>query len=195
MKRLVHETSASFIGRDADPTLKPALLEKVLAYLLEHGLHDLSLRPLAKAAGTTARMLIYHFGSKEQLLVGALELAQREQLRVLSDFPAPQAKAEELKRLWEWFTSDELEPFVRLVIMAEIQGLNGRTVYTSFAEQTLDQWTSFMQGRLACASPTARLVMTTFTGLLLDKVIIGDVPRVEEGFQIFLDSLSKGDYL
>lgn len=38
------------------------------AHVLEHGLSGASLRPLAKAAGTSDRMLIYHFGNKEALI-------------------------------------------------------------------------------------------------------------------------------
>lgn len=56
---------------------KQELLEATIIYLLEHGLAELSLRPLAAAAGTSARLLIYHFGSKERLLVEVLETLQR----------------------------------------------------------------------------------------------------------------------
>ena len=47
---------------------KDELIESLIAYLLENGLADLSLRPLAAGTGTSARLLIYHFGSKEDLL-------------------------------------------------------------------------------------------------------------------------------
>ncbi|MFZ9395925.1 MAG: TetR family transcriptional regulator, partial [Erythrobacter sp.] len=44
------------------------LLPRLAAHVLAHGLAGASLRPLARAAGTSARMLIYHFGSKERLI-------------------------------------------------------------------------------------------------------------------------------
>ncbi len=43
-------------------------LDAMAAHVLQHGLTSASLRPLAKAAGTSDRMLIYHFGSKEGLI-------------------------------------------------------------------------------------------------------------------------------
>lgn len=56
--------------RDPTPT-RERLLQAMAVHVLAHGLNDASLRPLARAAGTSDRMLIYHFGSKEAL-VGAL---------------------------------------------------------------------------------------------------------------------------
>ncbi|HEY6328229.1 MAG TPA: TetR family transcriptional regulator, partial [Blastocatellia bacterium] len=37
-------------------------------YVISHGAADLTLRPLAKALKTSARMLMYHFGSREELM-------------------------------------------------------------------------------------------------------------------------------
>ena len=52
---------------------RETLLPLLAAYALEYGIAGLSLRPLAKAAGTSDRMLLYHFGSKEKLLVELLQ--------------------------------------------------------------------------------------------------------------------------
>src|SRR5690348_7958382 len=49
------------------------LLDAALTYIFEHGLADLSLRPLAEALGISHRTLLYHFGSKEQLIVEVLQ--------------------------------------------------------------------------------------------------------------------------
>lgn len=47
---------------------RDALLDAMADHVLEHGLSSVSLRPLAASAGTSDRMLIYHFGSKDELL-------------------------------------------------------------------------------------------------------------------------------
>jgi AcrR family transcriptional regulator len=44
------------------------LLEQATDHVLEHGLIGLTLRPLAAAIGTSDRMLIYHFGSRDALV-------------------------------------------------------------------------------------------------------------------------------
>ena len=48
-------------------TRRNELRDNALNYFLEHGLAELSLRPLAENIGTSARLLIYHFESKEAL--------------------------------------------------------------------------------------------------------------------------------
>ena len=57
---------------DPVPT-RDRLLEAMAAHVLAHGLNDASLRPLARAAGTSDRMLIYHFGNKDGLITALLE--------------------------------------------------------------------------------------------------------------------------
>ena len=51
---------------------RETLLPRLAAHVLEHGLGGASLRPLARAAGTSDRMLIYHFGCKEDLVSALL---------------------------------------------------------------------------------------------------------------------------
>lgn len=52
---------------------KETLLPSLAAYVLAQGLAGASLRPLAKAAGTSDRMLIYHFGNKDDLIQEVLD--------------------------------------------------------------------------------------------------------------------------
>lgn len=58
---------------EASVSKKVALLNAMAPHVMEHGLAAASLRPLAKAAGTSDRMLIYHFGSKDGLIEALLE--------------------------------------------------------------------------------------------------------------------------
>lgn len=50
------------------PTLKQALLVRARDHVLEHGAAGLSLSQLSREVGSSNRMLLYHFGSLEQLL-------------------------------------------------------------------------------------------------------------------------------
>lgn len=52
---------------------KETLLPLLAGHVLQHGLSAASLRPLAKAAGTSDRMLIYHFGNKDDLIEQVLD--------------------------------------------------------------------------------------------------------------------------
>ena len=173
--------------KDSDPNIKAALLEKILDYLLENGIGSFSLRPLAEATGTNARMLIYHFGSKEQLIVEALRLAQAKQIAVLSSSPEPEASTKaELMSLWGWFTSESFVPFVKLLFEVEMQAMNGNALYTEFANQTLNGWVGFVQSRLPkCDKATANLIVNAFSGLLLDRLVTNDAERTDASFEAF----------
>jgi AcrR family transcriptional regulator len=185
------------MGRDPDPTIKAALLGRILEYLLKHGIQDLSLRPLAKALKTNGRMLIYHFGSKEQLIIEALGLAQQKQIEALTKSPKPKANSKaELLFLWQWFSSENFLPFGKLLFEVEVQVMNGNTLYTSFATQILKGWVSFIQSRFSkCDITTANLIVNTLSGLLLDKLISNDTKRINTSFETFATLITKGGKL
>jgi len=50
------------------------LLDRAYAYVLTHGISDLSLRPVAAAIGSSPRVLLYLFGSKDGLIRALLVL-------------------------------------------------------------------------------------------------------------------------
>ena len=95
---------------------KQQLLERILGYLTDHGVGDISLRELAAALGTSHRMLIYHFGSKEGLFVAVVKEAEKRQQQLLAnlfgggtaDFTASG------RRFWQQLRSPELRPLERL---------------------------------------------------------------------------------
>ena len=79
----LHETIASctirFMSR------KDELRDRALDYFLEHGLAELSLRPLADEIGTSSRLLIYHFESKEKLIATVMEEARSRTQRSFAE--------------------------------------------------------------------------------------------------------------
>src|SRR5436305_7308210 len=100
------------VPRQVTSDARTRLLTAAVDYVVEHGLGDLSLRELAAAIGTSHRMLIYHFGSKEELVVAivqAVEAAQIEQLeRLAADPDVPPSKG--MRLMWKRFTDPEMWP-------------------------------------------------------------------------------------
>ena len=72
MKRPLHETPVFEMTRVSVPERRAKLLDEIVDYILSNGLAGLSLRPLAAGVDTSPRMLLYFFGSKEQLIFEAL---------------------------------------------------------------------------------------------------------------------------
>ena len=58
---------------------KDRLLDAAVEHALSRGIVDLSLREIASAIGTSHRMLIYHFGSCEGLLVAVVREVERRE--------------------------------------------------------------------------------------------------------------------
>lgn len=179
------------MGRDPDPTIKEALRQRILDHLLTSGIHDLSLRPLAEAVGTNARMLLYHFGSKEELIIDALELAQRQQVEALTRTPEPRADAgAELAYLWERFSSDDFLPFGKLLLEIEVKAMNGDPTYGAFATETFQEWIDFVRSRFVrCDATTARVIVNTISGSLLDLLVTEDPEHVDAAFEAFSATL------
>ena len=59
------------------------LLELAYGYALENGLAGVSLRPLATAVGSSPRVLLFLFGSKDGLVLALLARARADELRFL----------------------------------------------------------------------------------------------------------------
>lgn len=96
-----------------DRESREALLTKVMEAVARDGLADRSLREIAASAGTSHRMLLYHFGSREGLLaaiVGAVEARQRAAMGAMTGG----SPSDVMTGLWERVSSPELRPFVRL---------------------------------------------------------------------------------
>src|SRR5260370_40373449 len=89
---------------------KDRLLRAATEYVAEHGVTDLSLRGLAAAIGTSHRMLIYHFGSKEDLLIAVIRTVEEQQRQLLAGFRVDPAlpPADVLRHMWQHISNPEL---------------------------------------------------------------------------------------
>jgi len=164
------------------------LLDRVVADAAQHGLADRSLRDIAAAVGTSHRMLLYHFGSREGLvaaIVDSVEAAQRQLLRDLAaetDDPAALVMA-----LWERVSAPELRPFVRLFF----ESLAARA-----GAGTTDDLTSPWLADAADVSAVlgvdadpvdVRLGIAVTRGLLIDVLVTNDVEPATAALCRFLD--------
>lgn len=182
------------MGRQPEPHKRAELLERAVDYVLENGLQGLSLRPMAQALGTNARMLIYHFESKEKLITDVLQAAQARQQALLQGLIGASADPyTALEAFWRWFTSPRMAPFARLLYEVEAGALQGRLEYRDFARRAIHGWIGFVLQGLPGSTPAqASLIVGTLAGLLLDGLITGEQERVNEAFGTFVALLRQG---
>ena len=166
---------------------RQALLDRCVAYLQESGFSDASLREIAAGAGTSHRMLIYHFGTREQLLadvVGRIEAAQRE---ALADLVAQEDDLLEInRRFWRRLSDPALAPAERLFFEIYSHALYGRSWTARFRETVVSAWVEPLVELLIRhgypeqeARQRARLGMAATRGLLMDLLLTGDRQAVD----------------
>ena len=162
---------------------RETLLPRLAEHVLEHGLAGASLRPLAKAAGTSDRMLIYHFGSKDELVTallqhvagmysGALEMA----------YPSEPATSRRdcAQRLLAIGRAPMFAPFLRLWWEIVAGAAKGDASYRASAAAMMDSQLAWFEAHLPADDPDpkagAKLVALAVEGaLMMDAIGLGDV--------------------
>jgi AcrR family transcriptional regulator len=178
---------------------KTKLLAAVIDHMTAHGLGDGSLRGIAAAIGTSHRMLIYHFGSKEGLLIEIVRTMEQRQRAALSALEAeleadPAAgPADLIRRFWRRLADPALWPAERLFFELYGQALQGREGTTPFLDGIVESWlapltatTMRYGGPAAVARADARLGLAVTRGLLLDLLATGDRAGVDEALERFI---------
>jgi AcrR family transcriptional regulator len=190
MYQMVHSSGVSVKAP------RQRLLDGAIDYVAEHGLADVSLRTLAAALGTSHRMLIHHFGSKELLwveIVRTVEARQRDVLaQILPGTGLPVAEA-----MWTWWKhiSDPLLwPNERLFFEIYGQALQGRPHTTQLLDGIVEDWLDpATEINVALGVPPelarahARLGVAVTRGLLLDLLATRDVGVVDAAMEAFID--------
>ncbi|WP_264991683.1 TetR/AcrR family transcriptional regulator, partial [Mycobacterium montefiorense] len=77
--------------RTPDLQRRRQLLDALIDEFADGGIGDRSLREVAGAVGTSHRMLLHHFGSREDLLLAVVEEVERRQMGLLGGLPTDPA--------------------------------------------------------------------------------------------------------
>ena len=180
------------------------LLDAAYRYALEHGLADLSLRPLAVAIGSSPRVLMFLFGNKDGLVRALLAKARSDELAML-DHLGQAADAEPIglpaavERVWEWLAAEEHRPLLRLWTEAYARSLvEPDGAWAGFARSTVDDWLAVLaacqpqpekDSEAGAVRRTAALAV--LRGALLDLLATDDQKRVTAAVRHQLASLSS----
>jgi AcrR family transcriptional regulator len=176
------------MGRHPQPQIRRRLLDACTDHALEHGLPD-RLGPLAAAAGTSNRMLIYHFGTRDGLLREVLEQARRRQVEAFNTLlrlRPGEPYATTLARAWSAISGPEGEPYLRL--FGRLHDTAGEPLWPGFRRTATTDWLAPLQeGMGSLGRPElATVVLAVIRGLLMDLDATGDSARTDRAFRDFL---------
>ncbi len=180
MYRMVHSPSVK----------RQELLAAVIADLEREGLGDRSLRDIAASVGTSHRMLIHYFGSRQGLLAGVVEAVEEDQKRFMESLEVEPNDI--LVAMWQRLRNPQLWPAVRLFFECYARALHGEAPFADMLPAIVDDWVERAAAleRTPGVSPAlararARAGLAVFRGLLLDLVGTGDRAGVDAAFEAF----------
>jgi AcrR family transcriptional regulator len=184
-----------------DSPRKRELLEAAYDYALAHGLADYSLRPLARAIGSSPRVLLFLFGSKDGLTRALLARARQDELDALATLRASQQDADLAatgREVWAWLVAPSHRALLSLWLEGYARSLLGESgPWEQFAAETVEDWLNLLSTRQPADWRHTRegeaersLLLAVLRGALLDILATGDTQRVTGAVERHLDNMT-----
>jgi AcrR family transcriptional regulator len=151
---------------------KDELIAKALDYLLENGVAGLSLRPLAEQIGSSSRLLIYHFGTKDDLITTVMDEARR---RIQQSLEAMMRAAGNASGMMTFFEVHML-------------AMQNPAAYARYVERNSASWQTLIEGALPPVPDrpaVALLCGAVMDGLMLEFLSSADLSRTTQALEIF----------
>lgn len=150
------------------------IVERLTDFLLHHGLDAASLRPMAAAAGTSDRMLLYYFKDKDAIVDAALTCAAArlaDRLSLLSDATPKSPDVLECDLLA--LTADsEFRPFMCLYIDVAARAARGDMRYRAIGFQVALGFQHWIAERLDIGNDAERMVVALRLLRLIDGAML-----------------------
>ena len=179
------------VTRQADTTKKPALLEQIVDYLVDKPLSALTFRGLASALGVSSFTLVYHFGTRDELVHEIIESIATRQRGFETVFDPDTVTVDSyfagLRQTFELSLFPRNRALQRLefeALMLEAVASDGAVTHT--VHESLHTRAQFTLMALGLDSDDAaiegQLLLDTFYGIQIGLVVSGDVTRATEAF-------------
>lgn len=190
------------VARTPDLERRQELLDRIVAYLADHGLAQATLRPMAAELGVSINRLVHHFGTKDELIATAIRRAVERQVAVEQRWIRRHpniSMADIYRKWWRWLVDDpEHLALVRLSYEAAaldttVSGLPG-----DLRADQLTVWRHSVEERLRrdglsarTAALEASLQKAMFTGLIIELVATGERRRLTRTLEANLARLEQ----
>jgi AcrR family transcriptional regulator len=177
--------------RTTDLDRRQQLLDALVEEFAAGGVGDRSLRDVAAAVGTSHRMLLHHFGSRENLLLAIVEQVERRQMGQLTDLPT--TPAESFAAMWADLHRPELRHLERLFFECYARAAQGEKPFARMVPGAVEDWLDEVAAVAGDAfdPAMARLGLAVVRGLLLDLVATEDEAGVVAAAEAFVNLLSR----
>jgi AcrR family transcriptional regulator len=172
-------------AEDIGAAPRERLVDAAVEHFGRNGIGDTSLRGIAEALGTSHRMLIYHFGSREGLLTEVTRSVEARQRAVMTatydtDLPPLEAAA----KYWEETVEATLR-YGPLFFELTAHAMQGKEHAAALRDELITAWLPSVTDLCRAigipepqAETHARLALGAARGLLLDVLVSGQREHV-----------------
>jgi AcrR family transcriptional regulator len=157
---------------------RAAIVERLADHVLAHGLVAASLRPLAKAAGTSDRMLLYYFSDKSEIIAATLQrIAERMVISLSARTAAqPLPLGELIAHLSTVVLDEQFWPYMCVWLELASRAGRGDPLYAPIAMQIGSGFLAWGEAQLSSPDPASRArdaarLLVTIEGMVLVKAI------------------------
>ncbi|WP_433198269.1 TetR/AcrR family transcriptional regulator [Nocardia sp. CA-107356] len=181
------------MARPLDHAKRVDLLAGVVEYIAVHGLGDLSLRPLAAELGTSSRMLIHYFGTKEELLVQALTTQRPDIAAVFAGVCDAASLRERLGAFCAVNIAGEATTSVRVLLQVLGAACAPGSPYGEYANAAIAIFIGTLTdalrriGTINDPEAVATLLVSGLRGIIQDRLITGDIERTDRAARLLIN--------
>ncbi|HAM25918.1 MAG TPA: TetR/AcrR family transcriptional regulator [Microbacteriaceae bacterium] len=189
------------VARKSDPERKPALLAQIVDFLLDKPLSALTFRTLATGLGVSTYTLVYHFGTRSELVREIVVAVSERQDAVVAAIARESGDLAEhldnLRRSWQLSLDERSQQLRRLEFEAATlesrehgHGRVSRGLFDRWLTTGIDALVGMGIQRDE-ASLEARIMVDTIYGLHYDLMVTNDADRVSAAFARVLDAYER----
>jgi len=173
------------------------LLDLVTDDLAANGLTDFSLRRAARAAGTTHKVLLYHFDGPEDLLRQAIyRLRERRIDNALAGVPEQGTLTDRVRAMWPVLRDEEtglrqvLDQAIGLAMYdparyGELGREASRQYLPTLVAMCPPEWTDQRKHEVS------EMVLATLRGFIVERATTGDADGIAAGFAALIRALER----
>ncbi len=200
-------SNSQFSGGDL-PTRSPRSFEKdskaeemlpsIARIFRERGAESFSLAEIATELGTSSRMLIYHFGSRDELMGRVLNIVRRETIATLETPTPPEAIDEAIQRWWDYYSAQEHLADMQLFFHLASRCFEEPENFADFASTAVVGWAGFFSRAIEqtgvevdYADSLARLAIAAMRGIIVDYLITQDLASAEHSVAAFRELMLR----
>jgi AcrR family transcriptional regulator len=180
------------VTRQPDTAKKPALLEQIVDYLIDKPLSALTFRGLAAALGVSSFTLVYHFGTRDELVRDIIKAIATRQRGFETEFDPTTISVESyldgLRQSFELTLFPRNRALQRLEFEAQmLEAVATDHAHTRMANEELRDRAQDALVALGLEAERAalegQLLIDTFYGIQVGLVVSGDVDRATASFE------------